>query len=456
MKPLKEAQAATRISQARAEAITQDKDAVIDLSRPSTFYTSFEHRPSQMGLEGSFEASSIPRADISERLSVGERKTDMVNISRQIVQPAVGGRYVKENPGAEGLGLNWQTLMKPFDDTIGHSLGSHESHRSALNSAAPAFVPINSKPQMNNTSAFTQPPTDYGIRQTPTLIYSTGYPLMHEISTPPSTTSTQWSPVFSSANDTLDSVDPRVYSPQMDLDSHLNPLLALMQRMTAQERFDFIQDRLNTVGLPHPHSSYRLEGHKATLTSGPASRKPTAPIASSVNHGPGSELQNSTVYLRQKSEQPPEARRPPPYQQPRSIPLAKLIQRRLSSVTEEEITNFTNRLSQTGISEQKSRIPSSLSRSESEKSEAESLSSCNSTTPLNPCHGDENRLGMKPIAHNRSHQTNEAGTVLNASLGKENERNKAWAKQGRSQSQTKKRGRGGKNVSESHHSQGPI
>jgi len=231
--------------------------------------------------------------------------------------------YGTESPW-KGLGIpDFMTFRK---------VQNPEETENRLNKAAPAFIPGNSGTSTDNPwqliqqqeleSSSLPSQLDTQTRQKP---FSNG--LNHtwkgeqnaSLLATPSTTSSQWSPVFALTTPDLNAprivlttsmgaYDPSVYSPQEDYQELYPNKLMNMQE---QQNFLSIQ-RSNNFAKPcqqgkHTEPSLRRKPHSAQQT---ITNDPTKQVLS--------------------------GKRPNLSQQhPRSIPLARLIQRRLSSVPEE-------------------------------------------------------------------------------------------------------------------------
>lgn len=181
--------------------------------------------------------------------------------------------------------------------------------------------------------------------------------------TPPSTSSPCWTPIFSHQPEMAisksmvsnlnpkaskaDSYTPKIYSPISNLEDDSSHIRAIMQQNTMHEA-EIVYD---SKVVPRTHSfqsdPFTIQAYLPTLDSPQVDVvSPCLKVTSDSLHDPfmvfptnhekslhdGILPQTETVGGTQGST---ERRRNLSYQQPRSIPLARLIQRRLSSVAEE-------------------------------------------------------------------------------------------------------------------------
>ncbi|CAA7261685.1 unnamed protein product [Cyclocybe aegerita] len=339
----------------------RQRDAVIDLAMPSTFANragapanvlprrvaetgaSFgpQHNAhSRSQVEHRFQETSILRG-ASRNPDFRHLQVDANRLSRNIGDPL-------------GLGLQWSSpssgSAKEYRTSNNQVGPTRQSH---LNTAAPVFVPENSVRTRND--AYSRPlgssqDRAYFSRPLSTVDISQQYRAQQDynILTPPSSSSTQWSPVFSRQPDPVlysssqkkpshvlpNQQDPGIYSPQSDLDDYPRHLLMLMQQIQMGREGEVMHETSASL------ESLVLQGDSA-LNVARYSAPATPHIPSSALLEPQHHLV-SDVALAVEDQNAPTAsgdrRRNLSYQHPRSIPLARLIQRRLSSVAEEDIS----------------------------------------------------------------------------------------------------------------------
>jgi hypothetical protein len=181
--------------------------------------------------------------------------------------------------------------------------------------------------------------------------------------TPPSTSSPCWTPIFSHQPEMAisksmvlnlnpkvskaDSYTPKIYSPISNLEDDSSHIRAIMQQNTIHEA-DIVYD---TKVVPRTHSfqsdPFTIQAYLPTLDSPQVDDvSPCLKVTSGSFHDPfmvyPTNHENSLhdgilpqTEAGRGTQGSTERRRNLSYQQPRSIPLARLIQRRLSSVAEE-------------------------------------------------------------------------------------------------------------------------
>ena len=182
--------------------------------------------------------------------------------------------------------------------------------------------------------------------------------------TPPSTSSPRWTPIFSHPHQPemaisksmvlnlnpkvskADSYTPKIYSPISSLEDDSSHIRAIMQQNTIHEA-DIVYD---TKAVPRTYSfqndPFTIQAYLPTLDSPQVDVSPCLKVTSGSFHDPlmvfPTNNENSLhdgilpqTEVDSGTQGSTERRRNLSYQQPRSIPLARLIQRRLSSVAEE-------------------------------------------------------------------------------------------------------------------------
>lgn len=294
------------------------RDTVRDLSEPSMrygcpdAYTSFPRHAASIG-RGPYSSSgfhsAMTEANISDRTC-----EHMAHVASGI-----------QNPIA--LESKWQNLSSSRQCASAHT--PQIAAKSHFNSSAPIFVPAARRefdPYIQHDSA-----SDFGYSRARTFSDSVIPRELHihpslELLTPSSTTSPCWSPVFQPAIPiaVAGANNPQIYSPNADFDDHSNQFFI--------EKSDHdIRNRL----LPETCEKSPVNMFLSQMES-PRTGKPEAQL---TNFLPLNNTQNIGV---PQSYQTLHSQRRHNFssQQPRSIPLVRLIQRRLSSVTEEEASRY--------------------------------------------------------------------------------------------------------------------
>ncbi|KZP17995.1 hypothetical protein FIBSPDRAFT_1046539 [Athelia psychrophila] len=216
-----------------------------------------------------------------------------------------------------------------------------------LNRSATTFVPSNLTPPLSYPRIFVEP---RGVRPYQGQKLTPASVAKHSLPTPPSSASPQWSASFSPYQSSL-------YSPEMARESFKFPIHTSQQMRPAlsdssTDLRKFVYDRIGTRNSDHTPPSMSLN-HRAIPSQmrpehpritvsvapypGPPPTSPLPPTPDAVfHHGPAAFDMTPPLS--------PEIRsRSISYQQPRSIPLSRLIQRRLASVPEEEHNSFIQR-----------------------------------------------------------------------------------------------------------------
>ncbi|KAF7985102.1 hypothetical protein HWV62_8997 [Athelia sp. TMB] len=214
-----------------------------------------------------------------------------------------------------------------------------------LNRSAAVFVPSNLTPPQSYPRIFVEPrATKYYPAKNLTSTFAT----KHGLPTPPSSASPQWSADFSPYSNSL-------YSPEMIRSQQSKfPVPSSQQKPTAPssssyELPTFVHEHFGTAHSEHGLSSFKdctmyseLPPKPArtvlatTLYPGPPPTSPLPPIPDWRLHGQPAAFDITPPLS-------PDLRRSISYQQPRSIPLSRLIERRLASVPEEEHNSFVQR-----------------------------------------------------------------------------------------------------------------
>ncbi|KAF9568042.1 hypothetical protein CPC08DRAFT_813849 [Agrocybe pediades] len=335
-----EFEAASQLMLPPAPQHPHDRDCVIDLSRPSTFHSGTHVHPQSRG--NGYEPEPVPLFPGDKSLYSGNHNLDHLHTFNGNIWLSTGGDYASalkptnarryQYPEEENA---WKGLGIPDLATFDKGKNVSERTPNKLNKGAPVFIP--------GTSAFSRqgqlPVIDQSLDHASSSrvegqLYPNSFsnPLsqlwngdmyMNTLHTP-STVSTQWSPIF------------------------------------ALETPDLNASRLNLLTSSRSIPMYEPEVYSPLPENEEYSGKVANLPRSQRNHGPT--LTDLTKlydqdYADQFTRKPPSSQlafkettnstlpghRPSLSQQrPRSIPLAKLIQRRLSSVPEENLQNKNN------------------------------------------------------------------------------------------------------------------
>lgn len=357
--------------QYQASSHQRRRDTVIDLSQPSTFdhIQDAQQRPRNLA---NTAAQSLTAKDSNNlpdlAASAMAKLTVLPHVRQQDHRDAPKKTYGAEAAAGDqlGLALQWESLFSCDPQAKAwmngsKSLGTGQGSSNRLNTSAPPFVPQNYVSQSLLDRAILQENAQYsrteqtqkcGYRSSDTL--ATTHTLQdHNAQSPPSTASPLWTPIFTQATDmhhahgkSFESRTgqhmPDVYSPELVRGAYQSNQLANIHMISQFPNYDL-------QGLSH--GSLSKEKHSPQTSLGDAysnqdlnqhrGRPPVIDIhqqqspmlsdTSNPNHG-GSNATVTTMDRRRSLTQ----------QHPRSIPLARLIQRRLSSVVEEEVLTAGN------------------------------------------------------------------------------------------------------------------
>lgn len=343
------------------------RDTVIDLSEPSTF----DHiqgtarqplkNPAHTVTHSSISKGSTNLPDLTA--STMAELTILPHVLQLEYQDETKKTCVAEAAAGDqlGLALQWESLFNSDPKTKAwinepNSLTTGQSSSIRLNTSAPPFVPqsyissslvdraiLLDKPQAAQTQ-LTQKLGSYSLDTAP----ATRILPKDNAPSPPSTVSPLWTPIFTQTADMLQAHPrsfgpkagrqmPDVYSPELDRGGYQSDHLASILTMSQFQSYDLQnlgRDRnLNKEKYSSPAflgDSYSHQEPNHFRGGRPAidihqDRSPVLFDASNYDHGLG----NPTTTTEDR-------RRSLTQQHPRSIPLARLIQRRLSSVVEEE------------------------------------------------------------------------------------------------------------------------
>ena len=254
----------------------------------------------------------------------------------RILCAKVGHSKINE-PGMQdwnrGLGLNWQDTIELLPSK--QKISRHESEYSTLKPSAAPFIP-SSSPASHFLPRIVVEPRFSDLVQNirwPTILDQTAN-IGSYLSTPPDSSSPLWSPYISTPSVT-DTVSPQI---AYELPSDKQMLLSSFGTKNC------VQDVDNWIIEKRPERRAVKDNYDSPVIS-------TSPSAEMTGRGGVHETKGLT--LRFTPESPtvngillqnngqgiptsPERRFRGISQQPRSIPLARLIQRRLSSVAEED------------------------------------------------------------------------------------------------------------------------
>ena len=287
--------------------LTHRQDTVIDFSEPSMIYgcpnanTSFPRHITSVG-------RGNPSGFHSAMTEANSFDHTLEHVANGI-----------QNPKA--LRSKWQNLPSSRQCASAHT--SQIAAKSHFNSSAPIFVPAARRrfdPYTQHDSA-----SDFGYSRARTFSDSVISRELHihpnlELLTPSSTTSPRWSPVFQTPIVVAGANNPQIYSPNTDFDGHSNPFFI------EQSGHDMRNRLLPEICEKSPVDMFLSQMER------PRTGKPEAQY---TNFGLLNNMQNIGVPQSYQTLQSQKRNNFSP-QQARSIPLVRLIQRRLSSVAEEE------------------------------------------------------------------------------------------------------------------------
>jgi len=348
-----------------------ERDAVIDLSRPATFYghvgtqrilskQNVEHIVSSLPISTSRQTMMPQLPDVEGFTTLRAKNVNC----EEVYEPRQSSTL------AVGLGLHTWSSRGSRLENVNPMCGS------SLNTAAPSLVPASA-----NMKAYSSKQRYAPQSQKPQL-YSFSAPRIPSVfnnaeqhrqpdaqsllPTPPSTSSPCWTPVFSHQPEMaisksmiltvdpkvskVDSYSPNIYSPMFDLEDDSSYIRAAMQQNAIQET-DSIYDSKGvppTLSFQRDPFTFQVKLDSLQVDDVSSCLKATSGslhdpfMAFSTNHKniphDGKGLQAEPFQAGVGAQDFTERRRNLSYQQPRSIPLARLIQRRLSSVAEEDLS----------------------------------------------------------------------------------------------------------------------
>jgi hypothetical protein len=280
-----------------------------------------------------------------------------------------------------GLGLDWQSTFARQDSGNSDTLRCNKKLANYPDVSVPAFVPSSQTPSYSHPRIFVEP----RLNEAPFPRRLSAIEIAHKyhqqkqqqqqqentLPTPPSSTSSsQWSPYFSSYQDSPDLVaflPPRLSAAQTQQQRYYFRNSPKQPSKSLYEHTERLASKLNssftgstqtsTITSPQlssPHSSafsesiakflkQRYEFSSPSLMSPPhPGPPPNSPLPPIPTRSPKYRYSSPTIPLSPTS--PGTRVRSLSYQQPRSVPLARLVQRRLSSVPEEDTSSFTGQV----------------------------------------------------------------------------------------------------------------
>lgn len=353
-------------------------DTVIDLSKPSTYRHSVDpltgHKNSN-GLDQGPAFHSTMSRDIPEATPM-LRSCDMryghsLNAHTKFQRTKLPENVLRGNQPSIpplGLGLNWNGSSA----SINHSRSAFKNDpRNRLNTAAPVFVPARGNGNVNIPStAYSHPVQDYNgsptsrQRETQSRAHTSSHYRMQQDyilptpSTTPSTASPRWSSVFSQSHEITKQksilsrytqqlpvqYSPKIYSPQLDADNHANRLRLMMEQLRG-DHLNYNPPNLAPTGFSTQKNTPIIQPQHGTVFERCRTPGQNELVFLHNNNAqefiPGYEMDQPEPGHTAADDSDiafsSERRRNLSYQHPRSIPLARLIQRRLSAVVEEDV-----------------------------------------------------------------------------------------------------------------------
>jgi hypothetical protein len=343
----------------------QERDAVIDLSKPLTFggnHSGLAGIPHKYALNLVQHGRNM-QLEMLARGDYNGSYFEMHNPHGSKLPANMGGNQAF-SLSTLGLGLNWNDSVNSETRT---AYKNNNDSGNRLNSAAPAFVPqasagadkLQPKTAYMRPAGNAGPPISQSLDKRSMVNMASQYQNQQDyhLPTPPSTASPHWSPIFSQPDDFGMSTRkpitkhvqhnsmyqaPKVYSPHPDLEEYSSRLSAMVEQLGGHG-LDLNVQRFSPI---HRFSAQQSESPALQIKSKQAIEhiKPSAQNNES-SHRPLTAPINRQVFSKKDAVQsmesgnllfPSERRRNLSYQHARSIPLARLIQRRLSSVAEED------------------------------------------------------------------------------------------------------------------------
>lgn len=303
-----------RIQIAKTMTLNSHRDVVIDLSKPSTFHSCADESTVHLRVHSPTTYAGVCLLDTTRKNTLTLPPAPVIDVDL----PGVWRRDCSKSK------LSSEHYMpQPFETGSASGLGTsgNNNNQHQLNRAAPLFIPGPVRMDGRSKSAYIQPTEEYEKFDSHNMAFPEATRAQQEQPASPSTCSPGWSPVFpgnpvevefarnAPSNHALTGsqyYDPKVFSPHPDIDEHSGRLLAMIQQVGNQD-FDSIRKS-------YPGDS------REPLNSYFSGSSPIDPYDKEQVKREPRLLDHSRKFS----------------YQPRSIPLARLIQRRLSAVTEED------------------------------------------------------------------------------------------------------------------------
>ncbi|KAJ7772579.1 hypothetical protein DFH07DRAFT_802397 [Mycena maculata] len=275
--------------------------------------------------------------------------------------------------GQRGLGLDWQETLRPnfTPEAV------RNKPPNSLKPSAPVFVPASQQATQQYHRIFVEPRIPHTINPPQRLTaieiahqYRAQHHPQNSLPTPPGSSSPQWAPHLPHYTDPFPPLDLHKLLPVKQQPNFTQQqLLRELQCPSdpSQELRQFVFDRIRNPDLNANHDymamsfgdSGLVDQNQATRTVFPASqyRKPTIdmspPHPGPPPNSPLPPIPSSRIMSRARNfnAAPPSPTSPDTSQHrsltrpPRSVPFARLLQRRLSSVPEEESGHYMERYS---------------------------------------------------------------------------------------------------------------
>ncbi|KAJ7091175.1 hypothetical protein C8R44DRAFT_891577 [Mycena epipterygia] len=267
--------------------------------------------------------------------------------------------------GQRGLGLDWQeTLRHQYDDA---SQGVRINSPHSLKPSAPVFVPASQQATQQYPRIFVEPRIPHTIHPPQRLTaieiahqYRAQHRPQNSLPTPPGSSSPQWTPYLPHYADPFPPLDlHNLFPVKQQSNFTQQQLLRELQQCPSsdpsQELRQFVFDRMRNPdpNVTHDFTSMSYSGSGLADQNQPTTphitasqyRKPmidaSPPHPGPPPNSPLPPIPSSRAnHVRNFITAPPSPTSPDPRvqsrRQPRSVPFARLLQRRLSSVPEEE------------------------------------------------------------------------------------------------------------------------
>ena len=343
-----------------------ERDAIIDLSRPATFYG---HVGTQRVLSKQNVKPIAPTLPMSTSQKI--RIPQLTEVESFATLRAKNLKFEEvykaghSSTLAVGLGLHTWSSRESRPESISPMC---EISSNPLNTAATVFVPASANMKPYPSKQRYTPPSEKPLPYTFTaprrsLVFNNAAEQHWQpdsqslLPTPPSTSSPCWTPIFSHqpemAISTLDpkvskadSYSPSIYSSISDLEDDFGHIRIITQQNATHETDVAYDPRTHSCQDPFtfqifvPNTGSPQLDVSSCLSATPGSLHDPL-MAFSTNHENGNLLQAEPLQTSVVTQGSTKRRSNLSYQQPRSIPLARLIQRRLSSVAEENLSTKT-------------------------------------------------------------------------------------------------------------------